>query len=68
MRETLTQTSNVNFYQSALAKKIKFNQGKRATGVLVNTAGVEYTILADKKVILLAGAVSIRCRVQEWLY
>ncbi|KAI0122231.1 putative GMC oxidoreductase [Daldinia grandis] len=41
-------------YQSAMAKKIVFD-GTKATGVLVDTQGFEYTISARKEVILSAG-------------
>lgn len=41
-------------YQLAMAKKIIFN-GKKATGVLVDTQGFEYTLSANKEVILSAG-------------
>ncbi|KAI2782984.1 putative GMC oxidoreductase [Daldinia loculata] len=41
-------------YQSAMAKKIVFD-GTKATGVLVDTEGFEYTISARKEVILSAG-------------
>lgn len=58
LREALYQTTNLNFYKSTQVKKILFNDCKNASGVLVNTAGVEYTISATKEVILSAGAVS----------
>lgn len=58
MREALRQTTNLNFYKQTQAKKIILDGCKTATGVLVNTAGVEYTITAAREVILSAGAVS----------
>jgi choline dehydrogenase len=58
LREALRQTTNVKFYKSTQVKKILFNNCKSATGVLVNTAGVEYTLSATKEVILSAGSVS----------
>ncbi|KAI1805627.1 putative GMC oxidoreductase [Daldinia bambusicola] len=41
-------------YQSAMAKKIVFD-GTKATGVLVDTQGFEYTISARKEVVVSAG-------------
>ncbi|KAI1476103.1 putative GMC oxidoreductase [Daldinia eschscholtzii] len=41
-------------YQSAMAKKIVFD-GTKATGVLVETQGFEYTISARKEIVLSAG-------------
>ena len=59
LRTALRTTTNLLVYKSTLAKKIIFNQEKRATGVLVNTGGVEYTLSARKEVIVSAGAVSL---------
>lgn len=56
-RLALTQTTNLAIYKSTLAKKILFDGNKTATGVLVNSGGVEYTISAGREVILSAGAV-----------
>ncbi|TKA73539.1 hypothetical protein B0A49_07711 [Cryomyces minteri] len=56
LREALRQTTNLNFYKSTQVKKILFSDCKNATGVLVNTAGVEYIISATKEVIVSAGA------------
>jgi len=58
MREALRQTTNLIFYKQTQVKKIILDDCKTATGVLVNTAGVEYTISAAKEVILSAGSVS----------
>lgn len=58
LRESLRQTTNLHFYKSALVEKVLFENCRRATGVLVNTAGTEYTISAKREVILSAGAVS----------
>lgn len=57
LREALRQTTNLNFYKTTLVKKILLQDCKVATGVVVNTAGVEYIISAKKEVILSAGAV-----------
>lgn len=59
LRETIAKRSNVVFYKSTLAKKVTFDDSKRATGVLVDTAGLQYVLTANKEVILSAGAVSI---------
>jgi len=58
LRAALRETTNLNFYKSTQVKKILLDNCKTATGVLVNTAGVEYTIAASKEVILSAGSVS----------
>ncbi|KAI1503523.1 glucose-methanol-choline oxidoreductase [Biscogniauxia marginata] len=42
-------------YHFALAKKILFDGDKKATGVVVNTQGFEYTLSARKEVIVSAG-------------
>lgn len=57
LRDALSHTTNLNFYKSTLAKKIILENCKVATGVLVNTAGVEYKLYARREVILSAGAV-----------
>lgn len=59
LRNALSRTTNLNFYKTTLAKRVILKNCKVATGVLVNTAGVEYTISARREVILSAGAV--RC-------
>ena len=59
LRTALRTTTNLLVYKSTLAKRIIFNPEKRATGVLVNTGGVEYTLSARKEVIVSAGAVSL---------
>jgi choline dehydrogenase-like flavoprotein len=57
LRDALSHTTNLNFYKSTLAKRIILENCKVATGVLVNTAGVEYKLSARREVILSAGAV-----------
>lgn len=57
LREALRRTTNLNFYKSSLVKKVLLENCTTATGVVVDTAGVEYTISARKEVILSAGAV-----------
>ncbi|PYI03849.1 glucose-methanol-choline oxidoreductase [Aspergillus sclerotiicarbonarius CBS 121057] len=46
---------NYKVYQSTLAKKILFDQDKKATAVIVDTAGLTYQLNATKEVILSAG-------------
>ncbi|KAI0003891.1 glucose-methanol-choline oxidoreductase [Xylariaceae sp. FL0662B] len=46
---------NYYVYPLTLAKKVLFDDSKKATGVLVETGGFEYTISARKEVILSAG-------------
>lgn len=48
---------NLYIYTSALAKRILFDGMKKATGIVVDTLGVEYTISARKEIILSAGFV-----------
>jgi 5'-oxoaverantin cyclase / versicolorin B synthase len=55
LREALMENSNLNIYTRTLAKKILFDDQKRATGVVVNTGGFEWQIAAKKEVILSAG-------------
>jgi choline dehydrogenase len=52
-----TAAASLKVYNGTLAKKILFD-GKTASGVLVSTGGVEYNLVANKEVILSAGAVS----------
>lgn len=47
--------ANLQLYIHSMAKQILFNAKKTATGVLVETAGVEYTLAASREVILSAG-------------
>lgn len=52
------ERSTLQVYKQTLAKKIVFS-GKRASGVQVRTAGVNYVFTARKEVIVAAGVVSI---------
>ncbi|RDI84619.1 hypothetical protein Vi05172_g5481 [Venturia inaequalis] len=47
---------NLQVYTLTLAKKILFDSNKKATGVVVSTAGFPYTLSARKEVIVSAGA------------
>lgn len=46
---------NYKVYPTTMAKKILFDADKKATGVLVDTGGKQYTLSATKEVILTAG-------------
>lgn len=56
LRVALDNTT-LQVYKSTLAKRIMFD-GKKASGVKVDTAGLEYTLSATQEVILSAGVVS----------
>jgi choline dehydrogenase len=61
LREAIQANDNLAVYTSTLAKEIVFDDSKKATGVVVETAGIgsgsiTYTINATKEVILSAGA------------
>jgi len=57
LQEALDKTA-IKLYLRTLAKKILF-EGKKATGVLVETNGADYTISAKKEVIVSGGVVRI---------
>lgn len=59
LRQALRSELNMAIYQRSLAKRILFDANKAASGVVVNTAGVEYVLSATKEVVLSAGAVGI---------
>ena len=50
------KTTGLVVYQDTLAKKILFEGGKRASGVLVDSAGASYTLSATKEIIVASGA------------
>ncbi|KAL9003148.1 MAG: hypothetical protein Q9188_003970 [Gyalolechia gomerana] len=54
LRRGLTYPNYI-VYPQTLAKKILFNTDKKATGVVVDTEGRQYTLTATKEVILTAG-------------
>lgn len=56
LREALVETTNLAVYKSTLAKKILFDNAE-ATGVSVDSGGIDYEISARKEVILSAGVV-----------
>ncbi|KAF2966205.1 hypothetical protein GQX73_g7375 [Xylaria multiplex] len=51
------QDSNYFLYDLTMGKQIVFDGDKKATGIRVNTLGVEYTLSARKEVILSAGVI-----------
>ncbi|EKG14039.1 Glucose-methanol-choline oxidoreductase [Macrophomina phaseolina MS6] len=55
LQPALEKTS-LMVYQSTLAKKVLFDSSKKATGVLVDSDGVQYVLSANKEVIVSAGA------------
>ena len=61
--EYALQNTNIKIYQTTTAKQILFGDNKTATGVRVEMQGIhptaEYTLSANKEVIVSAGAVSV---------
>lgn len=57
LREALRETTNLVIYKNTMAKRVLFDTGKKATGVVVNSGGMTYQINATKEVILSAGVV-----------
>jgi choline dehydrogenase len=49
---------NLKIYTHSMAKQVLFDAKKTATGVVVETGGFNYTLSANKEIILSAGAVS----------
>ena len=58
LREALRETTSLIVYKETLAKKIVFDGANNATGVQVESAGVNYELSANKEVIISAGVVS----------
>ena len=56
LRQALSSQRRLTVYKNTLAKKILFDGQKKATGVLVDTSGVQYLLSATREVILSAGA------------
>jgi choline dehydrogenase len=50
--------SDLQVFQHTMAKYVTFDEAKKASGVLVETNGVLYTLSARKEVIVSAGTVS----------
>ena len=55
LRPALGATQKLTIYKSTLGKKIIFDEQLQATGVLVDTGNVQYTLSARNEVILSAG-------------
>lgn len=62
-----SSSSSLQVYHSTFAKRILFDGNKRATGVMVATAGDSYLLSARKEVIVAAGVVS-PCNRQSFLF
>ena len=52
------KTTSLKLYKRTMAKRILFDESKRATGVIVEADGEEYTLFANNEIIVSAGAVS----------
>lgn len=55
LRTAISNNTQLQVYKSTLAKQILFGRNKTATGVLVDTSGVKYSLMARKEVIVSAG-------------
>lgn len=58
LREALRETTNMNVYKNTMAKKVLFDDNKKAIGALVESGGVQYRLNATREVIVSSGAVS----------
>lgn len=56
LRRALLYLTNLTIYKSTLAKKILFDENKRAIGVQVETVDIPYTPTANKEVIVTSDA------------
>ena len=54
----LRDDTNLHVYKNTMAKKILFDDDKKAIGAIVESGGIEYTLSAAREVIVSAGAVS----------
>ena len=59
LRAALREDTNLNVYKNTMAKKILFDENKKAIGAVVESGGIEYTLSANQEVIVSAGAVSL---------
>ena len=59
LQSAVTNGEDIQIYNNTLAKRIIFDSGKAASGVLVNSTGGDYLLSARKEVILSAGAVCV---------
>lgn len=55
LRDALKTTTNLNIYKQTLAKRVLFDENKKAIGVVVESGGVEYELAATREVIVSAG-------------
>lgn len=61
LREAIIKTTSLKIYPSTLAKKILFDESKKATGVLIAATGqehYEFVLSAKREIIVSAGVVS----------
>lgn len=58
LRQALTNTTSMAIFTHAMAKQILFDQNRHATSVKVSSMGRDFTLSAEKEIILSAGAVS----------
>jgi choline dehydrogenase len=68
LQSAMARSSTLKIYPSTLAKKILFDDGKRASGVLVGAKGdreYEFVLSAKREVILAAGVVSLTLAAAE---
>jgi choline dehydrogenase len=55
LRASLKSMTNLSLYKNTLAKKIIFDDNRKAIGALVESGGIEYKIMANREVIVSAG-------------
>ena len=55
--------TGLKVYQRTMADKILFDEMKKATGIVVTTDGVTYTLSANKEIVVSSGAVS---NMKDW--
>lgn len=68
LRKALRELVNLTVYKTTLGKRVLFDGEKRAIGVVVETAGMEYILSANKEVIISSGVVSFVARVRKNMY
>ena len=59
LQSAVTNGADMKIYNNTLAKRIVFDSGKVAKGVIVNSLGGDYLLSATKEVIVSAGAVGV---------
>lgn len=56
LQSAISEEMNLIIYTTTLAKKILFDDSKKATGVRVSSSGQEYVLSASREVVVSAGA------------